>query len=56
MADLEEQLTSARSEDPLRYWRTSPREVARLIVRASRREAQALVDALTLALTEGDDD
>jgi hypothetical protein len=58
MADIEEQLTAARSEDPLRYWRKSPREVARILVRTSRSEAQALADAIAQALTENkrDDD
>jgi hypothetical protein len=52
LADLEERLTAARGENPLAYWREAPEEVARIMVRADRRQAQALADALSEALVD----
>ena len=31
LADMREELTAARSENPFAYWRESPREVARIL-------------------------
>jgi hypothetical protein len=56
MADVEEQLTAARSENPLAYWRDSPREVARILVRSSSEQARALAQAIMQVLDGGGDD
>jgi hypothetical protein len=55
IADLEDQLAHARSENPLAHWHQSPREVARIMVRTNRRQAQALADAIAEALESNDE-
>jgi hypothetical protein len=50
MADIEEQLTAARSENPFSHWAESPKEVARILVRANRQKAEALAQAIVQAL------
>jgi hypothetical protein len=52
LADIREELTAARSENPFAYWRESPREVARILTRADRANSEALWKALGEALTE----
>jgi hypothetical protein len=52
LADMREELTAARSENPFAYWRSSPREVARILARADRAASEALWKALAEALTE----
>jgi hypothetical protein len=49
---MREELTAARSENPLAYWRESPRDVARILARADRAQATALWEALGEALGE----
>jgi hypothetical protein len=43
---MREELIAARSENPVAYWRESPREVARILTGADRAEATALWEAL----------
>jgi hypothetical protein len=52
LADMREELTAARAENPFAYWRESPREVARILARADRAKAEALWKALGEALGE----
>jgi hypothetical protein len=52
MADMREEVTAARSENPFAYWRESPREVARILARADPAKAEALWKALGEALTQ----
>jgi hypothetical protein len=50
LADMREELTAVRRENPFAYWRESPREVARILTRADRAKATALWEALRDAL------
>jgi hypothetical protein len=47
LMDMREELTAARSENPLAYWRESPREVALILPRSDRAKAKALGDVLS---------
>jgi hypothetical protein len=52
LADMREELTAARSENPLAYWRKYPLEVARLLKRIDRADTEALGKAIVEALAE----
>ena len=45
LADMREELTAARSENPFAYWRESPGKVARILARADRQSGGAVEGA-----------
>jgi hypothetical protein len=55
LADIEEQLTAARAENPFNYWESSPIEVARIIVKQNRAATRKLADEINRLLQEEED-